>query len=71
MRGEDRLNANLFSYVDLESCIPSRHPLRPIREIVNDVLAAMSSAFAAMYAQTGRPSIRPQRLLRTLFLRAF
>ena len=71
MRGEDRMSANLFSYVDLESRVPSGHPLRAIREIVNDVLADMSSAFAAMYAQTGRPSIPPERLLRALLLQAF
>jgi hypothetical protein len=28
MRGEDRMNVNLFSYVDLESRVPSGHPLR-------------------------------------------
>jgi len=71
MRGEDRKSATLFSYVDLESRVPSGHPLRAIREIVNDVLGDMSSAFAAMYAQTGRPSIPPERLLRALLLQAF
>lgn len=71
MRGEDRTRATLFSYVDLESRVQSEHPLRAIRVIVNDVLAGMSSEFAAMYAQTGRPSIPPERLLRALLLQAF
>ena len=32
MRGEDRTSGLLFSYVDLESRVPSRHPLRVVRE---------------------------------------
>ena len=37
------------------------HPLRPIREIVNGALSALSYA-----AGVGRPSIPPERLLRAL-----
>ncbi|MRX52346.1 hypothetical protein GI374_18700 [Paracoccus sp. S-4012] len=28
----------MFSYVDLEARIPARHPLRKIRQVVNDAL---------------------------------
>jgi hypothetical protein len=31
MRGSDRISASLFSYVDLEERIPSKHPLRVIK----------------------------------------
>jgi transposase len=48
------------------------HPLRTIRTIVNEVLAAMSADFEAIYvAGVGRPSIPPERLLRALLLQAF
>ena len=36
MRGTDEVTGSLFSYVDLEERIPARHPLRKVREIVND-----------------------------------
>ncbi len=39
MRGDDRSSGSLFSYVDIEDRMPADHPLRPIRGIVNDVLA--------------------------------
>jgi len=71
MRGEDRLSGNLFSYISLEARVPSAHPLRLIREIVNDVLASLSADFASAYSGIGRPSIAPERLLRALLLQAF
>src|SRR3954452_7739742 len=62
---------SLFSYVDLEDRVPAKHPLRVIRRIVNDVLAALDGEFAKIYADSGRPSIPPERLLRALLLQAF
>ncbi len=38
MRGSDLRSGELFSYVDLEERVPAKHPLRKIRQIVNDVL---------------------------------
>ena len=49
MRGEDRSSGSLFSYVDLEGRVPVDHPLRLIRELVNDVLRSLSSEFEAHY----------------------
>ena len=71
MRGEDRKSGSLFSYVDLEERVPAAHPLRVIRGIVNEVLDGLSSDFEAVYSDTGRPSIPPERLLRALLLQAF
>ena len=62
---------NLFSYVDLEERVPDDHPLRLIREIVNDVLGSLSSEFETLYSHMGRPSIPPEKLLRALLLQAF
>jgi hypothetical protein len=64
MRGSDERTGSLFSYVDLEDRVPAKHPLRVIRCIVNDVLAALDGEFAKIYAESGRPSIPPERLLR-------
>ena len=71
MRGLDERTGSLFSYVDLEARIRTDHPLRPIRAIVNDALAALEGAFAPLYAQVGRPSIPPEKLLRAMLLQAF
>ena len=59
MRGSDERTGSLFSFVDLEERVPKRHPLRKIREIVNDALAALDGEFSSLYAAEGRPSIAP------------
>ena len=64
MRGSDETSGSLFSYVDLEDRIPARHPLRKIRQIVNDALASLDRDFDVLYSVEGRPSIAPERLLR-------
>lgn len=64
MRGTDEVSGSLFSYVDLEARIPARHPLRTIRQVVNDALARLDAEFTALYTDFGRPSIPPERLIR-------
>ena len=71
MRGSDERSGALFSYVDLEARVPAGHPLRAIREIVNQALSELSPTFARLYAPLGRPSIPPEQLLRALLLQAF
>ena len=71
MRGSDVRSGMLFSYVDLEERVPARHPLRAIRVIVNDALVALSREFQEIYSDIGRPSIPPEKLLRTLLLQVF
>jgi transposase len=71
MRGSDERSGALFSYVDLEARVPAGHPLRAIREIVNQALGELSPTFARIYARLGRPSIPPEMLLRALLLQAF
>ena len=50
--------------------MPEDHPLRAIRLLVNAALDRLSPAFASIYADTGRPSIPPEKLLRALLLQA-
>ena len=64
MRGTDETSGSLFSYVDLEARIPARHPLRKIRQVVNEALASLDAEFDALYTDFGRPSIPPERLIR-------
>ncbi len=68
MRGHDDQTAHLFSYVSPEQRVPADHPLRTIRQMTDRVLATLSSKFTRMYSDIGRPSIAPEKLLRTLLL---
>lgn len=71
MRGNEQQQPAMFSYVALEDRIPADHPLRAVRKLVDAVLRAMSARFDGLYAEAGRPSIPPERLLRALLLQVF
>lgn len=71
MRGTDERSEGLFSYVSCEERVPSGHPLRAIRAIVDEALEVLSGDFERMYSRVGRPSIAPEKLLRALLLQAF
>jgi hypothetical protein len=58
----------MFIYMTFETYIPKYHPMRPIGIITDKVLAVLSREFEAMYSHTGRPSIPPEQLLKTLLL---
>ena len=64
MRGQDRQQSSMFSYLSPEQRVRRDHPLRTIRTMVDEALSNMSERFDAMYARTGRPSIPPEKLLR-------
>jgi transposase len=68
MRGDDVQQGAMFSYLSPEQRVPADHPLRPIRKMVDTVLKRLSARFEAMYAEGGRPSIPPEKLLRALVL---
>ena len=68
MRGDDRQQGTMFSYLSPEQRVPADHPLRPIRQMVDEVLKGLSPRFDRMYAQMGRPSIAPEKLLRAFLL---
>jgi len=68
MRGDDRQQAGMWSYISPEQRVPADHPLRPVRAMVDTILAELSPAFAQLYSPIGRPSIPPEKLLRALLL---
>lgn len=68
MRGIRDEQRELFSYVSVESRVPDRHPLRPIRELADAVLKRMHRNFDRLYSKTGRPSIPPELLLKATLL---
>ncbi|MEW6445471.1 MAG: transposase [Pseudomonadota bacterium] len=74
MRGSDVFMESLFTMRTLEDFVPSAHPLRPIREMVNVALKRLDELFDCMYAAPelgGRPSIAPEKLLRAMLLQVF
>ena len=71
MRGSDERTGSLFSYVGIEERLRPDHPLRAIRALTDETLAAMERDLAALYSGIGRPSIAPQMLLRAMLLQAF
>jgi len=71
MRGDDEQQEGMFSYISPEKRVPMDHPLRPIRKMVDEILREMSPEFSKLYSPVGRPSIAPERLLRSLLLQIF
>ncbi|HET9179413.1 MAG TPA: IS5 family transposase [Terriglobia bacterium] len=70
MRGDEQHQEAMFSYVSLERRVAADHPLRKIRALVDRALERMEPVLKRMYAERGRPSIAPERLLRAQLLMA-
>ena len=68
MRGTPDRQTPVFHVFDVEGLIGPDHPLRPIKRMVDAALSAMSRSFAAAYADTGRPGVPPETLLKALLL---
>jgi transposase len=71
MRGKSDGQAVLFTAaIDLEQRIRADHPLRAIKRMVDKDLSKMSRQFDAAYADEGRPSVPPERLIKALLLQS-
>src|SRR6266446_2055631 len=68
MRGADGMQEPLFTISRLDDFVPSDHPLRAIQVLVNDALARLNDLFNEIYADTGRASVAPEKLMRALLL---
>src|SRR6201987_1826734 len=71
MRGDERVQDGMFSYVSLEQRVPSAHPLREVRRVTDAVLRSLNAELDQLYADSGRPSIAPEYILRALLLQVF
>ena len=65
MRGRQDPQVTLLAFIDLETRVPSDHPLRVIKKLADQALKALSRDLDRMYANVGRPSIPPERLLKS------
>lgn len=59
MRVADAIQESAFTVATLDDFVSAGHPLRSIRTLVNDALAALSARFNVIYADNGRDSIAP------------
>ncbi|HOA95694.1 MAG TPA: IS5 family transposase [Quisquiliibacterium sp.] len=55
----------------MEGFVPADHPLRAVRVLVNEALRGLNGLFDAIYAENGRASIAPEKLMRALLLQVF
>lgn len=68
MRGDDIIQEALFTTVHLETFVPAEHPLRAIKALLDDAMKRLSWLFDSIYAEGGRESIPPERLIRAQLL---
>jgi hypothetical protein len=68
MRGQRNLQITMLAFIDLEERVPAAHPLRTIKRLADEALVELSLTFDQMYAEGGRPSIPPERLLKASLL---
>jgi transposase len=70
MRGKPQAQPEFLTTINLNQRVPSDHPLRGIKQRVDQVLAKLSPLFDELYAREGRPSIPPEQLLKSRILMA-
>ncbi len=58
----------MFPYASVDQRVPLDHPIRKLRIVVDAILGELDDVLAERYAQGGRPSIPPERILRASLL---
>jgi transposase len=71
MRGTEKKQGTMLTLLSPERAVPQKHPLRKVKELADSALRELSPVFDAMYSSLGRPSIPPERLLKSTLLMAF
>ena len=68
MRGKRREQRSLLMVGSAEERISASHPIRRIKSLADRALGQLGGVFEAMYSETGRPSVPPERLLKAQLL---
>jgi transposase len=68
MRGYPDRQTSMLALISIEARIPRDHPLRRIKGMADEELKKLSGVFNRMYSQVGRPSVAPERILKSLLL---
>ena len=64
MRGRRTPQITMLAFIDLVQRVPTSHPLQTVKRLADEALADLASTFDGMYAEDGRPTIPPERLLK-------
>ena len=70
MRGKAKAQPEFLTIINLNQRVPADHPLRGVKDRVDQVLGKLSLLFEELYADEGRPSIPPEQLLKSRILMA-
>src|SRR5215204_2457594 len=68
MRGQVACQSVMLFGITPDQLVPTDHPIRAIKPIVDRALASLSPVFNRMYSKRGRPSIPPEHLLKASLL---
>ena len=68
MRGRQDKQVTMLCALTPDQLVPADHPIRQIKPIVDQALSGLFGTFNQMYAETGRPSIPPEHLLKACLL---
>jgi hypothetical protein len=68
MRGADISQPSLFITRTVEDFVPANHPLRALRKLIDEALRDLDAHFNRLYADEGRESVAPERLIRASLL---
>ncbi len=68
MRGTQDRQASMLALISIECRIPTDHPLRRIKAMADQELLGLSGVFDRMYSKVGRPSVAPEKILKSLLL---
>lgn len=71
LRGDERIQDEMFSYVSMEQRVTQDCPLRGVRKLTDAVLRPLGPDFDTLYADLGLLSIGPGCIPRTLLLQFF
>lgn len=69
MRGADVSQPTLFITNTVSDFVPKDHPLRKLRVLVDEALSSLEVLFDTIYADIGKASVAPERLIRASLLR--
>src|SRR5688500_13748744 len=70
MRGKTSPQTSMLFLQSPEEVVPKNHPLRRVKALADASLSELSGVFEAMYSDGGRPSVPPERLLKSSLLMA-
>ena len=68
MRGVDISQPSLFNTRTVEDFVPANHQLRALRKLIDEALRDLDTHLNRLYADEGRESVAPERLIRASLL---